>query len=171
MQELIVRCAQLHMTHIAGGDSFETGSSRPLDFGHWSAHKLEQISRFKWTHGEAVAIGIALDATISWLNKMISQKEWERILTVLFDIGFQIYTPELRSAGKKGSLLLMDGLNEFREHLGGRLTIMLLERLGKGKEMHEIKNEWVSEAIDILEQKQKERQKSLPVHHSEQFKI
>src|SRR6266849_6698912 len=39
---LIYRCAQLHLDHIAtSGDPFELGSSRPLDFGHWAAHKLE----------------------------------------------------------------------------------------------------------------------------------
>src|SRR5688500_9888451 len=41
MNHLIRRCAELHLQHIAGGDPFEMGSSRPLDFGHWSAHKLE----------------------------------------------------------------------------------------------------------------------------------
>jgi 3-dehydroquinate synthase len=41
MEQVIRRCAALHLTHIAsGGDPFELGSSRPLDFGHWSAHKL-----------------------------------------------------------------------------------------------------------------------------------
>ena len=39
---MIRRCAELHMRQIAhGGDPFETGSARPLDYGHWSAHKLE----------------------------------------------------------------------------------------------------------------------------------
>ena len=46
------------MRQIAhGGDPFEMGSARPLDYGHWSAHKLEQISNYAWRHGEAVALG------------------------------------------------------------------------------------------------------------------
>src|SRR5213075_808681 len=58
MQRLIFRCAELHVNHIAtSGDPFEFGSSRPLDFGHWAAHKLEQLSEYKLRHGEAVAIG------------------------------------------------------------------------------------------------------------------
>ena len=44
MEYLVHRCAQLHLAHIAGSDPFEMGSPRPLDFGHWSAHKLEQIT-------------------------------------------------------------------------------------------------------------------------------
>ena len=39
MKTHIIRSAQHHMAHIAGKDPFEFGSSRPLDFGHWAAHK------------------------------------------------------------------------------------------------------------------------------------
>ena len=47
MNELIYRCALLHTNHISqGGDPFESGSSRPLDFGHWSAHKMEQLTGY-----------------------------------------------------------------------------------------------------------------------------
>ena len=60
MTEQIYRCADLHMKHISGGDPFELGSARPLDFGHWAAHKLEQLSEYRLRHGEAVAIGIGL---------------------------------------------------------------------------------------------------------------
>src|SRR5690606_2130347 len=39
MQYLIYRCAEMHMQHIAkGGEPFESGSSRQLEFGHWAAH-------------------------------------------------------------------------------------------------------------------------------------
>src|SRR5690606_927119 len=62
MEYLIYRCAEMHMDHIAhGGDPFEGGSSRPLDFGHWAAHKLEYMTDYKMRHGEAVAVGMALD--------------------------------------------------------------------------------------------------------------
>ena len=68
MHWLIYRCAQLHIDHIAtSGDPFEFGSSRPLDFGHWAAHKLERLSHYTLRHGEAVAIGMALDSTYSYL--------------------------------------------------------------------------------------------------------
>ncbi|HRH98546.1 MAG TPA: 3-dehydroquinate synthase, partial [Prosthecobacter sp.] len=47
LEKIVQRSAELHVEHIAtGGDPFELGSARPLDFGHWAAHKLEQISKF-----------------------------------------------------------------------------------------------------------------------------
>ena len=58
MVQVIRRSAKLHLQHIAtGGDPFEHGSSRPLDFGHWAAHQLEQATNNRLGHGEAVAAG------------------------------------------------------------------------------------------------------------------
>jgi 3-dehydroquinate synthase len=63
---MIRRCAELHMRQIAhGGIHFEMGSARPLDYGHWSAHKLEALTAHELRHGEAVAIGLALDSRYS----------------------------------------------------------------------------------------------------------
>ena len=65
MRRMIRRCAELHVDHIAlGGDPFESGAGRPLDFGHWAAHKLEELSGYRIRHGEAVAAGMALDVVI-----------------------------------------------------------------------------------------------------------
>lgn len=145
MQQLIYRCAQLHLDHIANsGDPFEMGSSRPLDFGHWAAHKLEQLTNYSLRHGEAVAIGIALDSTYSYLLGLLSRSEWQRILNLLETLGFVLYVPQMRQDR------LFQGLTEFREHLGGELTLMLLQAIGQGIEVHEVDPLLYGEAIAIL---------------------
>jgi 3-dehydroquinate synthase len=144
MQELIIRCAQMHLDHISGKDPFEFGSSRPLDFGHWAAHKLEHLSDFKIRHGEAVAIGIALDSTYSFLKGWISEADLSRIIMVFKTLGFKLFAPEL------GGENLIKGLKEFQEHLGGQLTIMLLKSLGKGEEVHEMDHELIRQSVDLL---------------------
>jgi 3-dehydroquinate synthase len=136
MNYLIRRCAQLHLEHIASGDPFELGSSRPLDFGHWSAHKLEQLSGFQILHGEAVAMGIAMDSLYSSLTARLSIQKAERIIQLLISLGFEINNPLLEVNDENSQIL--QGLHEFREHLGGRLTIMLLRDIGVGEEVHEI---------------------------------
>lgn len=159
MDKLIYECAKLHLEHIStSGDPFEMGSSRPLDFGHWSAHKLEQLTNYELRHGEAVAIGIALDSTYSYLKGMLKKREWEQILDTLKRSGFKLFVPELQryldAPSDQNSLL--HGLQEFREHLGGRLTIMLLEGIGKGVEVHEVDFDLYKKAIGILEEMEKE---------------
>ncbi|MEX0360661.1 MAG: 3-dehydroquinate synthase, partial [Allomuricauda sp.] len=146
MDELIYRCADLHMQHIrTSGDAFEQGSSRPLDFGHWAAHKLEQLSNFSLRHGEAVAIGIALDSTYSRLKGHLDQSSLSRIMSLMVKLGFDLYHPQL-------SEQVIQGLEEFREHLGGQLTIMLLDGIGHGFEVHEMDKEMVLEAMNYVKQ-------------------
>lgn len=146
MQRVIYRCAVLHLDHIAnGGDPFEFGSSRPLDFGHWAAHKLEHLSGFELGHGQAVALGIALDSTYAYLTGLLPQGQWQRILTTLKTLGFEIYEPWMEP-----QYGLLDGLDDFREHLGGRLTIMLIWDIGQGIEVHDIDPELLRQSLVLL---------------------
>ncbi len=144
MQQQIYRCAKMHMEHISGSDPFEMGSSRPLDFGHWAAHKLEQLTNYELRHGEAVAIGIALDVTYSQMKGMLSKAEAQRIVQLFSTLGFSLYVEELENEE------VITGLQEFREHLGGKLTIMLLEEIGKGVEVHEMDETLVRKAVEQL---------------------
>ena len=154
MERLIFRCAELHVDHIAtSGDPFEFGSARPLDFGHWAAHKLEQLSEYKIRHGEAVAIGIALDVVYSKRMGFIDGRTSDRILGLLDQLGFELFANELRHVNSTGSLLVLEGLEEFREHLGGELTVTLLKAIGQGFEVHDMKVPLVIESIQELEKR------------------
>jgi 3-dehydroquinate synthase len=154
MKKLILRCAELHLDHIAtSGDPFETGSARPLDFGHWAAHKLEQLSNFQITHGEAVAIGIALDVICSQKIGLLDAKSTDRILKILEQLGFDLFANELLNVGSDGNLQILGGLNEFREHLGGELTVTLLREIGSGVEVHEMNLPKVVDAIHELRER------------------
>jgi 3-dehydroquinate synthase len=163
MQQLIRRCAELHLNHIAGaGDPFEFGTSRPLDFGHWAAHKLEQLSEYKIRHGEAVAVGIALDVIYSRKMGFLDATSAERALQLLEKLGFELYTNELLHTGADHSLCVLNGLEEFREHLGGGLAITLLKGIGAGFEVHEMNLPKVVEAIHELKDRQAGRAKIVP---------
>ena len=130
IEKIIYKSAKLHAYHISkNGDPFENLSSRPLDFGHWAAHKLEKISKHKISHGAAVAIGIALDSTYSYFVKMITRIELKRILTTLINLNLKIFDKNLLLRNEK-KFVIFDGLEEFREHLGGKLTISLLKKIG-----------------------------------------
>ncbi|WP_128546065.1 3-dehydroquinate synthase [Larkinella soli] len=146
MEYLVHRCAELHLNHIASGDPFEMGSSRPLDFGHWSAHKLEQLTGFEVRHGEAVAIGIAMDSLYSYRLGWLTQAEVNRILNLERALGFDLYHPALEGDS------VLKGLGEFREHLGGLLTIMLLRSIGTGEEVHEMDENLIREVITTLKE-------------------
>jgi 3-dehydroquinate synthase len=128
---LIQRCAELHMQHIAtSGDPFEQGSARPLDFGHWAAHKLESLSNYSLRHGEAVAIGLALDTRYSTEVGLLDKGSCERIVSLLETLGFRLWAPCIDVLDTGQRPLLLDGLQEFQQHLGGDLCITLLSGIG-----------------------------------------
>lgn len=162
VKRLIYRSAELHLNHIAtSGDPFEFGSARPLDFGHWAAHKLEQLSEYKIRHGEAVAIGIALDVCYGRRIGMLDDSSVERILSLLERLGFELFANELLYEGADGELVVLAGLEEFREHLGGELTITLLEAIGRGVEVHEVNLPKMLQSMYELRERHEKREKKI----------
>jgi 3-dehydroquinate synthase len=154
MAHMIRRCAELHMRQISqGGDPFESGSARPLDYGHWSAHKLESLTRHHVRHGEAVAIGMALDARYSVLSGLLAPGEEERICALLEYLGFDLWHPALAKSGANGEWAILEGLRDFQEHLGGELSVTLLGGIGVGVEVHEIDRERMRQAMSWLKER------------------
>jgi 3-dehydroquinate synthase len=136
---MIRTCARLHVEHIASaGDPFEFGSARPLDYGHWAAHKLEGLTEHRLRHGEAVAIGLALDSRYSVEAGLLQPEVGERIARLLSGLGFRLYDEALELFDKEGRLRVLEGLSEFREHLGGELTVSLIEAPGRARDVHEM---------------------------------
>jgi 3-dehydroquinate synthase len=150
-EECVRRSALLHARHIAlGGDAFETGSSRPLDFGHWAAHKLEALTNYQLSHAEAVAVGLALDTVYSRKKGLLPPEDAARVISALAVLGLKTYHPALDWTDKKGVRRVLAGLDEFREHLGGDLTVLLLSALGNGIDVHEFDIALLNESIDEL---------------------
>jgi 3-dehydroquinate synthase len=151
LRRVIERSAELHLQHICGnGDPFELGSARPLDFGHWAAHKLESMTHHRLRHGEAVAIGIALDVSYSVRKGILDRASSTRIMTVLEHIGFQLWDDALTMREADGGHTLIAGLREFREHLGGELHITLLRGIGDSLEVTEMDEALILESIEDL---------------------
>jgi len=153
--EAVIReSARQHMEHIAtAGDPFERGSARPLDFGHWAAHKLEQLSEFRVSHGEAVAVGMAIDLIYARRTGLLPAAEAERILAVIQGLGFELFAPVKHIRSATGRQDMLDGLEEFREHLGGRLSIPMIRAPGVRLEIHEIDGAVVKAAFDELRER------------------
>jgi 3-dehydroquinate synthase len=164
VEHAVRRSAELHVEHIAtNGDPFEIGSARPLDFGHWAAHKLEQVSRFDIAHGEAVAIGMAVDLLYSARAGILHADVAYRILELIERIGFATYSAHLNSHTSSGELTVLEGLEEFREHLGGELTVTLVPEIGRKLEVHEMDHAMIVAAVDALAERAGKAAPAMPV--------
>ena len=128
------RSATLRLQHITGGgDPFEFRHARPLDFGHWAAHKLEQMTGFELSHGHAVSIGVVLDCLYAELMGEADAGLAEDVAGCLAAIGLPVWHPLLAQTGA-----LLGGLEEFREHLGGVLTVTMVRAPGVAFDVHAI---------------------------------
>ncbi len=153
LEACVEKSALLHAHHIAeGGDPFETGSSRPLDFGHWAAHKLESLTSYHLCHGSAVVVGLALDTLYSSRAGLAPPSLAGRVLAVLRGLGLAIYHPALDWLDESGRRRVFEGLDEFREHLGGELTVLMLKEIGQGIDVHSVDSDLVASCIDELRQ-------------------
>jgi 3-dehydroquinate synthase len=138
--------AHWHLRHITqGGDPFEALEARPLDYGHWSAHKMEPLSEFRLLHGEAVGIGVAIDTVYSSLKFGFPESRVRDVLTCLARLGLPLDHETLEDPAA-----LFQGLEEFRQHLGGRLTLTMLKDVGKPFEVHEVDYPAMREAIGVV---------------------
>jgi len=151
LETCVERSAMLHARHIAqGGDPFETGSSRPLDYGHWAAHKLESLTSYQLPHDRAVSVGLALDTLYSSRSGLAPASLIGRVFPVLNALHLSIYHPALDWPDEDGRRMVLDGLDEFREHLGGELTVLMLQEIGQGVDVHRIDPAIVGACIDEL---------------------
>ncbi len=151
---MIRRGAELHLEHIASaGDPFETGSAKPLDFGHWAAHKLESLSGYRLRHGEAVAIGMAIDCRYAVEIGLLDESVLLRICALLESLGLELWHDILAERDATGRLWVMDGIHEFREHLGGELTISMITSPGRPVDIHIIDEAAMERSIEWLRQR------------------
>jgi 3-dehydroquinate synthase len=152
LEECVKRSALLHARHIAlGGDPYEMGSSRPLDFGHWAAHKMEQLSSFALSHAAAVSVGLWLDVNYSVKAGLLDASSAARIGEVLEIMELPMFHETLLQRDAHGKLKVLTGLEEFREHLGGRLTVLLLRAPGIGVDVHEMNANLIEQCIEEMQ--------------------
>ena len=148
MNHLIRRCAELHVQHIqTAGDPFEFGSARPLDFGHWAAHKLESLTVHELRHGEAVAIGIAIDILYAARCGFVTEADACRVINGLAESGLPVWDDSLNCRDHNGCRLVYAGIDEFREHLGGELHITFPHPLGDKVEVGELNMRHLEQSI------------------------
>lgn len=151
MERLVRRCAELHLDHIrGGGDPFERGAARPLDFGHWAAHKLESLSGYTLPHGQAVAIGMALDSAYAAGIGMIKPAVRDRVVAAIERSGLPAWDPLLGGRDRRGRLRVLAGLDDFREHLGGTLSVTLPTGIGQQVQVHEMDEAEIVRAAEWL---------------------
>ena len=120
--EKLVRDSVRIKAAVVGRDERETGERRMLNFGHTFGHALEKAGRF--SHGEAVSIGMALSAAISERRGRLAAGAHDRIIRLLK----QLHLPCTASIDPQR---LADAIRKDKKRAGDRIHFVLLDDIGK----------------------------------------
>ena len=111
-------------------------------------------------HGQAVAVGIAIDSHYAMQRSLITADELERVLSGMEAVGLPTWLDCLTDRTADGTLSILAGLSEFREHLGGALTITLPDGIGGQREVHRMSIDLVEQAVEALRLRHEGRRES-----------
>lgn len=132
---------------IVAQDPNEKGMRKLLNFGHTLGHVIETYSLSDkglnpLLHGEAVAVGMILEAYLSFKKGLLTENlylEIKETLNLMFEtIVFTENDIELCK-----SLLIHDKKNE-----NGVINFTLLESIGKGVINQSVESDWINEAFN-----------------------
>lgn len=84
-EAVIARCV-VHKRNVVAGDEFDRGQRMKLNLGHTIAHAIEHCSNYTVSHGEAVAIGMAM------VCRAAKCPDTDRIIALLEEFGLPTAT-------------------------------------------------------------------------------
>ena len=109
---------------IVTKDEKENGIRAILNFGHTFGHAIEAHGKYKKIlHGEAVAKGMRIASKISYLENLISEKEYEEVIALLQKYEFDLSVDQYKYRELKPYI--------FRDKKikAGKLNLILLNKL------------------------------------------
>ncbi|MCK9267650.1 MAG: 3-dehydroquinate synthase [Alkaliphilus sp.] len=128
MPHVIKRCCEIK-ADIVSQDEKEGGLRKILNFGHTFGHALEGITDFsKYSHGEAVIIGMYCETIIAKKLGMIDEKYAEEILSFLSNLGMNLNISNYSIAE------LVDWMSKDKKNIGGKISFVLPTEKGTVKE-------------------------------------
>lgn len=126
--EDVVTRAVAFKARIVESDERESGARALLNLGHTLGHAVEAASGFgTYTHGEAVALGLAFAARLSRETGRLGAQETRRVLRVLKNWGYALTTPA-DDAEKVTQALRFD-----KKSSGGTPLWVLLRSIGEAE--------------------------------------
>jgi 3-dehydroquinate synthase len=129
---------------VVEADPFEKGERAHLNFGHTFGHAIETISRYEYSHGESVALGMTAAAYTSMKLGLIDEASRRRIVAVIERAGLPTRGMKLDTAA------VVDAMHFDKKVKAGRVRFVLLDRIGHAVIRDDVPAELVREAVESL---------------------
>ena len=122
-EAVIARCVALKRDTVAA-DEFDRGCRALLNLGHTLGHAVEKVSAYSVSHGEAVAIGMAVITRAAVKRGLCAPETAERLEGILKAYGLPT------AAGLPREALAAAAMSDKKNH-GGRLDLIVPEAIGR----------------------------------------
>jgi len=123
IEEIIFASIQTK-AQIVTKDEKEDGIRAILNFGHTFGHAIEAHGMYKKIlHGEAVAKGMRIASKISYLENLMSEKDYRKVIALLEMFGFDLSLDQYKYKELKPYIY------RDKKIKSGRLNLVLLNRL------------------------------------------
>lgn len=139
----IIEGSNLIKIKVVSFDEKEEGLRKILNFGHTIAHGIE-LSNNNLLHGEAVAIGMIAEASISLLKGLISDKVFNQIEKGIKNAGL----PEKIKNVSINDVMLK--IQTDKKNKKGKISWTLLQGIGKAVWNQEVENDVVKKALEFI---------------------
>ncbi|MGX9418047.1 3-dehydroquinate synthase [Vibrio sp. RC27] len=140
----IARCCSIK-AEVVAQDEKESGIRALLNLGHTFGHAIEaELGYGNWLHGEAVSAGMVMAAKTSLLQGLISERELERIITLLKKAKLPVNTPESMSYDDFIKHMMRD-----KKVLSGQLRLVLPTGIGQSEVRSDTPENIIEQAIEF----------------------
>lgn len=124
--EYVIEKSVLAKAKLVEEDEFDNGNRRLLNLGHTFGHAIEIAGEYKYSHGEAVAMGIVIVSKAAVAEGFLTKKEYDNIRDLIQSYGFNLeaeFTAERlyeimlldkKREGKKITLVVPFGIGDSR---------------------------------------------------------
>lgn len=139
---MIAACASIKAEIVAADERDLSGKRAVLNFGHTVGHAIEVALGYQgWLHGEAVAVGMVIEAEIGKRLGITPPGVVEELKTTIHGYGLPTQLPEISSQ------ILMAAMRLDKKNESGKLNMVLLKATGKAELIREIPENVVQEVL------------------------
>jgi 3-dehydroquinate synthase len=129
---------------VVAADPHEKGERAHLNLGHTFGHAIESVSRYAYSHGESVALGIVAAAHLSRELELLNDVDVARITRVIGLAKLPVNGLTLPDAA------LITKMSSDKKVQDGRLRFILLDRIGHAIVRDDISLDFVRDAFDAI---------------------
>ena len=129
---------------VVEADPFEKGERAHLNFGHTFGHAIETVSKYEYSHGESVALGMAAAARLATDLGMLADESRRRIVSVIERAGLPVRGLRLDTTA------VVDAMAFDKKAKAGRLRFVLPDRIGNVVIRDDVPTDAVKRAVEAL---------------------